>query len=298
MTRRSSILAALLAPALCLPASAPAQIRASELATVSQTIDGTKIAMTYSRPRVRGRQPLWGTKIVHWGEVWTPGANWATTFEASKDVKLNGLVLPKGKYSMWLIVREKGDWTAVFDTTARRFHMDRPDTMKAALRVPIKVGEGPFIETLTWTFADLRNDGATLTMSWERRQATMDVKVEPSLRYDIAAEDAKPYLGRWETVEYMPGDTTKSRKKDFIITHRNGRMEARFEPEDPYMKTFALIRLAPDMFTGGVYDEKGEIYEVLRPDMMLTFKREGGTPTSFEVRGEQDDLWARGKRKN
>ena len=62
-----------------------AQIRASEMATFTQMIDGTKISMSYSRPRGRGRDPLFGSvKSVRWDEVWTPGANYATTFEVNR----------------------------------------------------------------------------------------------------------------------------------------------------------------------------------------------------------------------
>ena len=72
------------------PSAAAAQIRASEIGTMSQIIDGTKITMEYSRPRARGRDQLFG-HVVHWNEVWTPGANWATTFETNKNITLNGV---------------------------------------------------------------------------------------------------------------------------------------------------------------------------------------------------------------
>ena len=72
------------------------QVKASEPATVSQTIDGTEIALAYSRPRARGRDSLFG-KVVTWQEVWTPGANWATTLEVSRNVRVNGHQLPLGK---------------------------------------------------------------------------------------------------------------------------------------------------------------------------------------------------------
>lgn len=76
------------------PPSSLAQIRGSELGVIAQTIDGTTISVEYSRPQARGRDPVFGG-IVHWGELWTPGANWATTVEVSKDVRLNGHDLPK-----------------------------------------------------------------------------------------------------------------------------------------------------------------------------------------------------------
>ena len=70
-----------------------AQIRASELATVSQVIDGTRISIEYSRPRARGRQNVFGGE-VKWQEVWTPGANFATTLELSKGLKIDGHAVP------------------------------------------------------------------------------------------------------------------------------------------------------------------------------------------------------------
>jgi hypothetical protein len=292
---RRTIVAALGA-ALVMPLTLPAQIRASELASVSQVVDGTKFSIEYSRPRVRGRDPIWGTKIVYWGEVWTPGANYATTFETNKNVKLNGQLLPKGKYSVWFIVRQAGDWTAVFDTTPRRFHMNRPDTMSARLRLPLKVEEAPFMETLTWSIPAVRNTGATIAMQWEKKRIAIDVEVEPSLRYDMPAQDAQAYIGAYDYKEVGQKDSLKV--VTFFVTHENGILKGRWEPEDPYMKKFALIRTAPDMFAPGVYDDKGEIYEVIRPDMVVTFKRSGPKAVSLEVRGETDELWATGKRKN
>jgi hypothetical protein len=294
--RARSILVAALGAAIVLPVTLPAQIRASETGSVSQTVDGTKFTIEYSRPRVRGRDPIWGTKIVYWGEVWTPGANWATTFETNKNVKLNGQLLPKGKYSVWFIVRQAGDWTAVFDTTARRFHMSRPDTMAARLRLPLKVEDAPFMETLTWSIPEVRNTGATIAMQWEKKRISIEVEVEPSLRYDMPAQDAQAYLGAYEYKEIVEKGPEKI--STLFVTHENGILKGRWEPEDPYFKKFALIRIAPDMFAPGVYDDKGDIYEVIRPDMVVTFKRSGPKAVSLEVRGEKDELWATGKRKN
>ncbi len=80
-----------------LAADAHAQIRASERGTVTQTVDGTTIKIDYSRPQARGRDDLYGGEI-HWGEVWTPGANWATTIGVDHDVTINGHELPTGVY--------------------------------------------------------------------------------------------------------------------------------------------------------------------------------------------------------
>ena len=92
------------------PALVQAQM-ASEKGTVSQTIDGTTITIEYSRPVARGRTPF--PDVVHWGRVWTPGANWATTIDVDRPVLVNGDSLPKGKYSIWMIPAQ-GAWTVMF----------------------------------------------------------------------------------------------------------------------------------------------------------------------------------------
>ena len=111
-------LATLLLLAVGLPGSTDAQIRMSERGTVGQTVDGTTISLDYARPQARGRSPIFG-RVVHWGETWTPGANWATTITVSKDVKVNGQDLPKGTYSVWMVPADSSDWTVLFHRKAR-----------------------------------------------------------------------------------------------------------------------------------------------------------------------------------
>src|SRR5688572_33459392 len=96
------------------PAGLTAQRRASELASVSQVVNGTRVTVEYSRPLARGRTPFGERRdgIVHWGEVWTPGANWATTLEVDRDVELNGNRVAKGKYSVWTIPQPE-EWTVM-----------------------------------------------------------------------------------------------------------------------------------------------------------------------------------------
>jgi len=277
------------------PAPAFAQIRASELSSMSQVIDGTKISITYSRPRARARQPLFGTSVAHWGETWTPGANWATTFEVNRDITINGRALPKGKYSVWMILREKGDWTTVFDADWHRFHMEPPDSNAKQVRVATSVDQAPFVDVLTWSMPEMSVSGGTLAMQWGTTRATMRVAVTPSLTVTMAEADAKPYLGRWEYKGKTPS-VDSNRVVTFILSYEKNTLKGRWEPDDEYMQTFAMIRVAPDVFVPGLYDKNGEIYEVLRPDLVFTFKRVGGRPVTFELRDDADKLQATGTR--
>ena len=275
---------------------AAAQIRASEIGTMSQIIDGTKITIEYSRPRARGRDPLFGGRVVRWNEVWTPGANWATTLETNKPVTLAGRQVPAGKYSMWMVVRRDGNWTTVLDPQVRRYHMDPPDSTAAQIRIQTPITAAPFTEVLTWSMPAITATGGTLAMEWGTTRVAMDVAVSPSFALTIPAAEAAPYIGTYSYLSQIGPDS--GTVKTLTVTYDGGTLKGRWEPNDPYFKTFALIRIAPNWFAPGVYDDRGQIYEVYKPEMTFEFTVVGGRATALEVRTEDDELEATGKRKN
>lgn len=283
----------LLSLALCLvpAAAAPAQVRASERASVSQTIDGTVITLDYSRPQVRGRSPIFGG-FVHWKEVWTPGANYATTLEVNRNIHLDGHLLRPGKYSMWLVV-EPEQWTMVLDSRHRRYHTEIPDSNANQLRWPVHPGEGPFTEVLTFTFPEVRANGGTLVLRWGTTELAFKVSVEPKHRLTLPAADAQPYLGtylfRWAGAPDSVARTriTAAYENDMLIGH--------WDPAPwPEIATFVLVRIADDWFMVGTM-EKGEMTDLMS-EFVFEFSRSGGKATGFEVRGEGDALMAVAKR--
>ena len=275
---------------------ANAQVKASEIGTMSQVIDGTTITMQYSRPRVRGRNPLFGTPAVHWGEVWTPGANWATTLETDKAITLDGHAVPKGKYSVWFVVRQSGDWTFVLDPKWKQFHNTPPDSNPAQIRFAVRARGAPFTEVLTWSMPDLRVDGGTLAMNWDRTSVPVKVGVAPTLTTTMPLADAQPFLGSWDFSEVdTTGKVTKT--SPWVLDYENGTLKGRVGLWNNYLKHFAMIRVAPDTFVPAVYDKAGVIYEVLRPDVTIEFTRVNGRPTTFEWRGEDDKVFAKGVRR-
>ncbi len=289
------LLCAVAIAAAALSSPAHAQVRASELATMAQTIDGTRITVVYSRPRTRGRDPLFGTRTANWNEVWTPGANWATTFEVDKAVKLDGHPVPKGKYSVWFVIRQSGDWSFVLDSRWKQYHEDHPDSTSAQIRFVVHPHEAPFADVLTWSMPELRMDGGTLAMNWGKTVVSSNVEVEPSLQTTLAESEARPYVGRYDYAELDSAGKVKS-TTTFIVDYENGTLKARWEPQDGYFKHFAMVRIGPDWFAPGVYDEKGVIYEVLRPDATIEFTRVNGRPMSYVWREEDDRVSARGTR--
>lgn len=289
---RPSTLLAALAFGVVAPVTASAQVRASEPAMVAQTIDGTKFTVEYSRPRARTRDSLFG-KVVHWGEVWTPGANWATTLEVSKAVSVNGKPLAQGKYSVWIVARKEGPWTVVLDPKHRLFHMMRPDSSAQQVRFDVIPAAAEFTEALTWSFSRLGPDGATLAMNWGTVRVPIMLSVNSSFSLATPADKAAPYLGNYSFA--WSGVPDSSKPITLFVTHENGSLMGRWDPAPfPEWDRFYLIPLADGSFIPG-FLEKGTLYDVER-DMVFEFSTSGGKATEFKVRAEKDQVIASGKR--
>ena len=123
----------------CLTLSAQAQEakpKPSPAATATGKIKEATITIAYSSPAVKGRK-IWGG-LEPFDKVWRAGANDATTFETDKAIKVQGKTLPAGKYSFFLIPRESGTWTAIFNSEAKQWGAYEYKQDKDVLRVDVK----------------------------------------------------------------------------------------------------------------------------------------------------------------
>jgi hypothetical protein len=82
-------------------------------ADVNYVNNGVSIHIFYNRPSKKGREIFGG--LVPYGKVWRTGANEATVFETSKDLRIKGSILKAGKYSLWTIPNEQA-WTIIFNS--------------------------------------------------------------------------------------------------------------------------------------------------------------------------------------
>ncbi|CAN5399316.1 hypothetical protein BH09GEM1_BH09GEM1_28090 [soil metagenome] len=291
MSRRSCIAAAI--THVVLSATTGAQIVASERGSLAQTIDGTKITIDYARPRGRNRDPLFGNpEVVVWNEVWTPGANNATTLDVTKTIRLDGHTVPTGTYSVWMVVRQTGEWTFVLDPRATLWHTRHPDSTATQIRFPIRTAvDAPYLDVLTWSIPELRNEGGTLAMQWGSTKLSMRLDVEPSLVLTLTPADAEPYVGTYDIItKTSSGEETVTA---FRVTYENNILKAVEGKDSP----IALVRIKPDWFVIGGLDKHGEIWQVYRASTTYEFAREGGRAVSVEERDSDDKLIATGHRR-
>ncbi|WP_025142552.1 DUF2911 domain-containing protein [Pedobacter jeongneungensis] len=113
-----------------------AQPKPSPAATATGKVKGATITINYSSPAVKGRK-IWGG-LEAFDKVWRAGANEATTFETDKDIVVEGKPLAAGKYSFFLIPKESGTWTAIFNKEPTQWGAYKYEEAKDALRVEVK----------------------------------------------------------------------------------------------------------------------------------------------------------------
>ncbi len=277
-------------PALFFAAAAQAQIRASERGSVSQTVDGTVITVDYSRPLVRKRANLFG-KVVHADEIWTPGANSATTLEMSRGATLNGQAVPAGKYSLWLTT-PPGAWVLHLHRNATLFHTQRPAQANMFLSIPVVPTQGEHVEALSFDFLPVARDGTTLRFRWGTTAFGVSILVQPS-RPTTRLTDAQaaPYLGRYGFV--FIGKKGPSPEMKMEIVNTQGVLRAIVDGTEPFVIEL-LPTKDPHRFMPA-FLEDGKIFDVEATPVI--FEMNGGRATGFYSPGVSAGVWMRATRK-
>ena len=207
---------------------------ASEQATFTQIISGTEVEIAWSRPSLRGREVIFGRQIP-WGEVWTPGANMATTIRFSKDVVLSGTTVPAGHYSVWLRVLESEPWRLALHADTLLPHSAHPPIEEAVVHVAVERGRTEDVqESLEWDVDRIRLDGGELVMHWGRDRVAIPLEVDPGIELSTPVADAVPIVGDW-----MYDDSAGLPTPEQIERFTGG------DPDDPTGRYFEVMISEP-----------------------------------------------------
>lgn len=129
---------------------------ASPPASVKETLaSGAVVSIDYSQPSVKGRT-IGKDLEPKQGQVWRAGANKATVFTVSKDVKVEGQTLPAGKYAFFTLWNADNSWTLIFNKKSDTWGAFDYEKNKGedALKVNVTPGKAPsFTEKLTYTIS-------------------------------------------------------------------------------------------------------------------------------------------------
>ncbi|KAB2879678.1 DUF2911 domain-containing protein [bacterium] len=164
--------------AIALIPSLDAQIaipRQSPKATVTQTVGITEVSISYCRPAVKGRE-IWG-KLVPYNEVWRTGANENTTFTISDTVKIEGTKLAPGTYGLQTIPNTD-EWTIVLSKDAKLWGAFNYKPENDALRFKVKPQSAEIVERMRFSFEDVTDNSAMVTLQWEKLKVVFKIEVE------------------------------------------------------------------------------------------------------------------------
>lgn len=182
---------------------ATAQIKtpsASPTQSTELTVGLTDIAITYSRPSMKGRTIFATDGLVPLGKVWRLGANSATKLEFSDDVKLGGAALKAGAYAVlakpgansWEFMffpYEKGSWSSYLEKTPVATATATPTAFPMA------------IETFMIDVNNISGNAAAIDFAWEKTLVSLPLEVEVDARVEaaIAKTMAGPAQGDYHT---------------------------------------------------------------------------------------------------
>jgi hypothetical protein len=131
--------------------------------------DGKIITVDYSSPRAKGRK-IFGD-LVPYGEVWRTGANEATTFVTSANLKAGNLAVPAGNYTIFTIPNQD-KWTLIINKKTGEWGIPYKYESDELGRVDMKASESPsMVENFTIAF-DQKGSTCAMSLSWEKTTAT------------------------------------------------------------------------------------------------------------------------------
>src|SRR5215510_1930490 len=205
--------------------------RESQRGVVSQRVGITNIVIRYHRPLVKGRKVFGG--LEPYGKVWRAGANENTTIEFSDPVTVEGKPVAKGLYGLHMIPTET-DWTIIFSKNATSWGSFSYDQAEDALRVTVKPQSSEMHEALTYDFDDLKANGTTVTMRWDKLAVPFKVEVntqqvvQDSLHNQLRGRAQYEWQAWEEAANYLL-DNKLSPEEALKYADRSIGVEERFE---------------------------------------------------------------------
>jgi len=152
------------------PGYAQEKKRESPAKTTEQSVGEVDVKIEYSSPFVKERDIYGG--LVPWNKIWRAGANEATTIDFSKDVMIDGQELAAGKYAFFVIPKEDGEWTLIFNSEAKQWGAYKYDESKDALRIEAEAEEIENTESLTYSI----DEDGTVALDWASSRVTFVVE--------------------------------------------------------------------------------------------------------------------------
>ena len=149
---------------------------ASPKTKIIQKVGLVDINLEYSRPSKKNRKIFGG--LVPYGKIWRTGANNPTLISFSENIKLNNKLIEKGDYHIYSVPSESKLDLIIYEKTDAWGSLSDFDESLIKARVVSNFIDLPFtVETFTIAFNDISNNGASLIINWDNKQAVYMIDV-------------------------------------------------------------------------------------------------------------------------
>ena len=125
----------------------------------------SEISVNYGRPSVRGRTIMGG--LLPWGKIWRTGANLATHLRTTFDMKLGGMPIPRGVYTLYSIPGP-ARWTVIINNQTGQWgtqYDPRQDRARITVQ-PQTISE--LVDTFRVSLIQTGRSAGALRLAWER----------------------------------------------------------------------------------------------------------------------------------
>ena len=149
---------------------------ASPKTKIIQKVGLVDINLEYSRPSKKNRKIFGG--LVPYGKIWRTGANNPTLISFSENIKLNNKLIEKGDYHIYSVPSESKLDLIIYEKTDAWGSLSDFDESLIKARVVSNFIDLPFtVETFTIAFNNISNNGASLIINWDNKQAVYMIDV-------------------------------------------------------------------------------------------------------------------------
>lgn len=169
---------AVAADTACPHRNVPLEGRKSPLDSLTFSVSGKQVKVCYGRPSSRGRVML-GSEHVPYGKVWRTGANEPTIFFTPTPLKVAGLSVAPGTYSVYTVPGQR-EWEIIVNRSTSQWGEESNYTEEVKAQ---EVGRAKIkpeaiskpIETFTISARPSREKASALVLEWERTRVRIPI---------------------------------------------------------------------------------------------------------------------------
>jgi hypothetical protein len=133
--------------------------------TTRAQIMGNAMWIDYGRPRLSGRN-VWSNGVLG-DTIWRTGANNATHFYTARDIRMNGVTVPAGTYTLWThVFPRNARYELIVHRRIGQWGTEPPEPSQDLVRVPLRERSvSTSAERVTITI-EPAGDGGVIAIQW------------------------------------------------------------------------------------------------------------------------------------